>query len=348
MNKFLTCALALFSITMTRVDAQDKLTSPPKESDFQEWLVDFPEDLAAKSIVVQTALGPVEYIKKGKGPIVLSLHGGFGGWDQSLLIASNLADQGFTVLAVSRPGYLRTPLPPHPPDTEFTAAQQADLMAAFLDALNIPEAAVLGFSAGAPVAYEFALRYPTRTWATVLESIGASPQEDTFFYSALGAILSQPVLPDFFTYLVYLSLLNDYYSTAKIALGLDTTLTGPGLNERINFVTSKSLFQYLFLYDLILTTMPITPRLPGILNDFLGINFWTTDFSPIGYNTPTVIVQSLNDSNGYYPTAKSVQAQLSNVSELITVFETGHLIWLGPYTSQWEKQVTEFLREHAP
>lgn len=339
-----------FSLLMFLADAnaESKLTSPPKASDFDKWLVDFPEDLASKTIVVQTALGPVEYYKKGKGPIVLSLHGGFGGWDQGFLIAENLADQGFTVLSVSRSGYLRTPMPPLPPETEYTAAQQADLMAAFLDALNIPEVAVLGFSAGAPVAYEFALKYPNRAWATVLESIGASPQEDSLFYAILGEVLSQPVLPDFFTYLVYISLLNDYYSTAKITLGLDTTLTGPGLNERINYVTSKSLNQYLFLYQLILSSMPITPRLPGILNDFLGINFWTTDFSPTGYNTPTLIVQSINDSNGYYPTAKDIQAQLSNVSQLITVFESGHIIWLGPYTHQWEKQVTAFLHEHAP
>ena len=67
------------------------------------------------------------------------------------------------MIAVSRFGYLRTPLP-----EDASAAAQADAHACLLDALNIKRAAVLGTSAGGPSSLQFALRHPGRTAALVL------------------------------------------------------------------------------------------------------------------------------------------------------------------------------------
>ena len=67
------------------------------------------------------------------------------------------------MIAVSRFGYLRTPLP-----KDASAAAQADAHACLLDALNIKRAAVLGTSAGGPSSLQFALRHPDRTAALVL------------------------------------------------------------------------------------------------------------------------------------------------------------------------------------
>jgi len=63
-----------------------------------------------------------------------------------------LAEGGFTVIAMSRFGYLRTPLP-----ADASPAAQADAPRVLLDALKMPEAAILGGSAGAPSAIEFCL-----------------------------------------------------------------------------------------------------------------------------------------------------------------------------------------------
>ena len=51
-----------------------------KNSRFQNWVTDTTQRLETKSRIAQTSFGPIEYVKKGEGPIVLSLHGAFGGW----------------------------------------------------------------------------------------------------------------------------------------------------------------------------------------------------------------------------------------------------------------------------
>ena len=113
--------------------------------------------------VVETKLGPVEYATYGEGPTVIALHGGMGGFDQSQLLAqSAIAGNGFRILAVSRPGYLGTPL-----SSGRSPQAQADLCAALLDALGIAQAAVIAVSAGGPCALQFALRHAERCWAVV-------------------------------------------------------------------------------------------------------------------------------------------------------------------------------------
>lgn len=57
-------------------------------------------------------------------------------------------------------------------------------------------------------------------------------------------------------------------------------------------------------------------------------------------------IQAINDSNGFYPTAVSVHEDLST-SQLISVPESGHFIWLGPTTNEWEAQLFAFLKQYA-
>jgi pimeloyl-ACP methyl ester carboxylesterase len=120
-----------------------------------------------KPVIVETRLGPVECASYGEGAAVIALHGGMGGCDQSLLLAqSAIAAPGFRILAVSRPGYLGTPL-----SSGRSPEQQADLCAALLDTLGIARAAVIAVSAGGPCALQFALRHADRCWAMVTVSI---------------------------------------------------------------------------------------------------------------------------------------------------------------------------------
>ena len=84
------------------------------------------------SQIVQTPCGPIQYAVAGDGPPVLVVHGAGGGYDQSLDFAEPLARSGFRVIAMSRFGYLGTPLP-----TDASAAAQADAHACLLDALKI-------------------------------------------------------------------------------------------------------------------------------------------------------------------------------------------------------------------
>jgi pimeloyl-ACP methyl ester carboxylesterase len=76
--------------------------------------------------VVDTSAGPIEYAEEGAGLPLLSIHGAGGGFDQGLANAGELVGHGFRIIAPSRFGYLRTPLP-----RDSSPAAQADAHAAF-------------------------------------------------------------------------------------------------------------------------------------------------------------------------------------------------------------------------
>lgn len=116
----------------------------------------------AGGTIAETAAGPIEFAEAGGGETLLLIHGSGGGYDQGLLIARDF-DEGFRIIAPSRFGYLRTPVP-----EDASPAAQADAHAALLDFLGIDRCIVAGASAGAPSAIEFALRYPDRTSALIL------------------------------------------------------------------------------------------------------------------------------------------------------------------------------------
>lgn len=131
---------------------------------------DFRACLAETPRTVPTARGPVEYAERGHGEPVLAVHGTRGGWDQGLVSCEFLSLNGFRVVAPSRPGYLGTPL-----STGRTPAEQADALAALLDALALDRTMVLAGSAGdLPVrAMTWLLRRsPRRALTAVLQSSG--------------------------------------------------------------------------------------------------------------------------------------------------------------------------------
>ncbi|MBI3597520.1 MAG: alpha/beta hydrolase [Nitrospirae bacterium] len=121
------------------------------------------ERVSTGSQIVNTPCGSIEYAVTGEGLPVLVVHGAGGGYDQGLDIARATIGGGFRIIAMSRFGYLRSPLP-----TDASASAQADAHACLLDALSIRRAAVMGFSAGAPSSLQFALRHPERCAALVL------------------------------------------------------------------------------------------------------------------------------------------------------------------------------------
>jgi pimeloyl-ACP methyl ester carboxylesterase len=118
--------------------------------------------LDAGSTVADTAYGPIEYATVGDGPAVLVAHGIGGGYDQGMLATRLTKEVPFKTIAISRFGYLRTPLARYK-----TPEEQADAYAALLDKLGIDKVAMVGISAGGTSAVHFALRHPDRCWALV-------------------------------------------------------------------------------------------------------------------------------------------------------------------------------------
>ena len=115
------------------------------------------------SSLAATASGPIEYAETGVGIRLLSIHGAGGEFDQGLANVADLVGDGFRIIAPSRFGYLRTPVP-----MDSSPAAQADAHAALLSERNISKAVVVGISAGARSAVELAHRHPDRVAALIL------------------------------------------------------------------------------------------------------------------------------------------------------------------------------------
>jgi pimeloyl-ACP methyl ester carboxylesterase len=118
---------------------------------------------AQGGVLLPTRCGPIEYQDAGTGVPLLVVHGSGGGHDQGMAFAGTLARQGVRVVAMSRFGYLGTPMP-----ADAWAAAQADAHVCLLDALGIDRAAVMGGSAGAPSALQMAICHPHRVSALIL------------------------------------------------------------------------------------------------------------------------------------------------------------------------------------
>jgi pimeloyl-ACP methyl ester carboxylesterase len=116
-----------------------------------------------RSIVV-TPAGCTEYAAEGTGEAVLASHGvGSAGFVGGLWAGRHtFGDDGFRFIAPSRFGYLGTPLP-----DGATAESQAEAYLALLDHLAVDRVVVVGYSAGATSAIQFALRHPDRTVALI-------------------------------------------------------------------------------------------------------------------------------------------------------------------------------------
>lgn len=119
---------------------------------------------------VPTSRGPVEYVEEGSGQAVVCLHGAMGGWDQSSILGRSIGPPGFRYIALSRPGYMGTPL-----RAGTSAEEQADLYAETLDNLGVPEAIVFAVSGGGPGALYFAHRHRAMCRALVLASTCGGP-----------------------------------------------------------------------------------------------------------------------------------------------------------------------------
>ncbi len=113
----------------------------------------------------QASWGTVEYARYGTGRAVLVVHGSGGGWDQGVDWARRRLPLDREVLAVSRFGYLGSPLP-----SGATTAQQADAFATVLDDAGVDRADVVALSAGSATAVKFAIEHPARVRSLLLES----------------------------------------------------------------------------------------------------------------------------------------------------------------------------------
>jgi len=252
--------------------------------------------IASGSQIAQTPCGPIEYAVAGDGPPVLVVHGAGGGFDQGMDLGKPLAERGFRVIAMSRFGYLRTPLP-----IDATPAAQADAHACLLDALYIRRTAILGVSAGAPSTLQFAIRHPQRTTALVLLVPGAyrprSNDEQRVTAAATGAeFLRDTALRLDFLFWAWIRLAPD--SVTRVILATDPALVASASREEQAEVT--------MVREHIL---PVSPRRTGLLNEAKVMSSLER-YALERITAPTLAISAQDDFYDTYETARYTAAQI--------------------------------------
>jgi pimeloyl-ACP methyl ester carboxylesterase len=263
----------------------------------------------SRSVLAHTSCGPIEYAQIGAGVPVFIVHGAGGGFDQGLDIGAPLAGRGFRVTAMSRFGYLRTPLP-----ADASAAAQADAHAGLLDALSIPQVAMVGASAGAPSSLQFALRHPQRCSALVLiVPVTFAPRAHAGVPKAGAAteLLLRTVLKSDF-------LLWAGIRYARPLLVRSLLATPP---EDVEGATRQEQAR---IDAMLRHVLPISLRRRGLLNDVAVIAALERgDLEQIA--VPTLVMCAADDLFGTLDGARYTAAQIAD-AQLVTYPSGGHLL----------------------
>jgi pimeloyl-ACP methyl ester carboxylesterase len=277
---------------------------------------------------VTTSRGPVECAITGAGPVVLALHGAMGGVDQSWLLAETIGPPGLRYIAVSRPGYLGTPLA-----AGRSSEDQADLYAELLDRLDIHAAGVMAVSGGGPSALHFALRYPARCRYLVLVSTCGGRVDTPIPWSFhVTAVLAQwPA----FVALMQRRALRDEEAWARRSIPDPVvrarTLADPEAGPLLRALTAST-FDRMAL------------RLPGTKNDIEVTR--TTEYPLERVAVPVLIVHGTADRMVPFRLHATTLASRIPGAELLAI-EGGEHVAIFTHRGEVRSRVASFLSAHA-
>jgi pimeloyl-ACP methyl ester carboxylesterase len=273
------------------------------------------QQLEEGSRVIETRRGPMEVAVVGEGPPVLVIHGGAGGYDQGLLETRVL--DNFKFIAVSRPGYLRTPI-----ETGRTPLEQADAFASLLDAMGIRQAAVIGTSMGGLVAIHFALHYPDRCRALVLVSSVNAPLP-----VRLSAL--KPLVP---------LAENDFIPWMLMRRDL-LYLVQPDLKAQ----TAEDPEKTRILEALIKTAYPLSLRAAGMINDAEQID--NLEEIPLErISTPTLVIHGTADN--VVPFEQGVHSAEKILGAVFLPIAGGSHYCILTHMEQTRPAILTFLEKH--
>lgn len=298
-------------------------------SAFQRDLAQAQKRILVGSQIVNTPCGPIEYAIAGDGPPVLVVHGAGGGYDQGLDFSKELVRSGFRVIAVSRFGYLRAPLPP-----DASPAAQADVYACLLDTLNISRVAVVGFSAGAPSSMQFALRHPERAAALVLLVPAAYPtyleqRQDGAMPKKTSAVTK---------FLFDTALKSDFLLWAAFRIAPRAVYQG-FLATPPELIESASAGERARAIQVLDHLLPFNRRLDGVLND-ASITPRLPRYALERIHTPTLILGTADDLYGTYEGARYSAEHIPH-ARFIEYPTGGHLL-IG-HLQEASSEVASFL-----
>jgi pimeloyl-ACP methyl ester carboxylesterase len=263
-----------------------------------------------RSTIIQARVGDLEYAEAGAGPPVLMVHGAGGGFDQGLAFAHRLSAGAWRVIAPSRFGYLRSSFPDNP-----SSENQADAFVDLLDTLRIGRIPVIGGSAGALSAIQFAIRHPDRCSALVamVPAAFAPGRPPVRPPNAIARAIIEYCLKSDFLFWSATKLNEDAMISALLA-------TDPELVRRAD--PAERARVRAILRDI----LPVTDRARGLLQD--GI--LAGDPAPMALETisaPTLALSLEDDGFQTIAAARHIAASVPG-AELVTYAQGGH-VWVG-------------------
>ena len=277
---------------------------------------------------ISTSRGSVEYAEHGEGPAVLALHGAMGGWDQSLLLARVLATEGNRFVGLSRPGYLGTPLA-----IARSPEDQADLYASVLDALRLPDAAVMAVSGGGPSAIHFALRHPARCRGLVLVSTcgGKVTTRLPLAFQVLRLAARWP----------WLAAAMERRAARGLEAAACRSIPDPALRERtVQDAEAGPLFREL----LASTSSRMGERLPGTLNDVAVTRTSTYPLERVA--VPVLVVHGTKDRAVPFALHGKALSERIPGAELVAL-EGGEHVAIFTHRGEARARVIRFLAKRA-
>jgi 2-hydroxy-6-oxonona-2,4-dienedioate hydrolase len=265
---------------------------------------------ARGGVLMQTRCGPIEYQEAGAGVPLLAVHGSGGGHDQGIAFAPRLATNCIRVIAMSRFGYLRTPMP-----ADASAVAQADAHVCLLDALAIGKAAVMGVSAGGPSAMQTAIRHPERVSALVLVvPIAYKP----------GTVAdSAPPVSDDKDALLLRLLGSDFLFWTALHMARDPLIRHL-LATPPEQVAAASEPERARVNDLAERILPVSGRAAGLRDDTrLGKRLGPYALEAI--RAPTLVISARDDGFGTYAAAQYTASRIAG-AKFVGFEHGGHLL----------------------
>ena len=286
--------------------------------------------------VMETSIGKLHYKLTGEGPVLFFMHGGPGGIDQAILL-DYLVQEGYSLLVVSRPGYLRTPFIP------LSYEEQVDLYVELLNKLAIDKVVVMGYSAGGPLALYFAKKYPERTNALIMEAgvstVYEDPSEEVMSSFWAKLFLSNRI-QDFLSWISVIIIRVAFKTVLKSMLRIETLLDKEEINKFADLVSNDK-ERRMWLRNLLNTTVPMSLRKYGLNHD---IELLTSikEIPVDNIKVKTLLMYSKEDNDVKWLNAEYLQTKLKDFE----LFEThgGHLMWIGEDMDKIKSKRIKFLK----
>jgi pimeloyl-ACP methyl ester carboxylesterase len=246
--------------------------------------------------VISTQWGAVEYAERGSGDPVLVVHGIYHNCVGGLLSVRDLFPDR-RVIAPSRFGYLGSSMPP-----KATPAAQADAFAALVDALEIRQIDVVGLSAGATSALQFALRHPEKVKRLAV-LVGNLPGSPTAVVQPWWAKLQRQFV---------MWALRTYAPSTMVrmvaAVPKGFALSGDDLR---------------FVSELIDSLFPVSPQ--GVDFDLFVSNADVNSYNLEAISVPTLIAHTTDDQLASHEASQRAAARIAG-ARFVSLESGGHLM----------------------